>query len=374
MRIAFILDDAIDRPGGVQTYILAVTWWLAGQGHEVELVAAGEIPRGYPVTHHRIPNMPTMRINGTDIGIAVPVGLGDFMRRLREGYFDVLHLQFPQSFAISRRAMRQTHPRTSIVASYHTVPYTRLDRLALMALARSLRRYTSKVDLFLPTSKIAHHWLATAFAVGGPILPPALAMGPWTADRHLDESRPIVFLGRLAPRKGCDILIKAYASLAREGGVKLPPMHIIGRGSSERKLRALVARLGLSGQIDFLGLVSESVKLKLLASAGLAVYPSLGGEGFGYVLVEALSLGVPVIAGNIEAYAETLAGAPGVLVDARAPEAVAEAIKALLSSCRADRCTEIRESRAHAAKFDIKLIGPMLLEHYAAIVSSRQRT
>lgn len=140
--------------------------------------------------------------------------------------------------------------------------------------------------------------------------------------------------------------------------MELPQLQIIGRGSCEQALRALVVQLGLSNKVEFFGLVPESDKFKLLESAEMAVYPSLGGEGFGYVLVETLSLGVPLIAGNIDAYAETLAGSPGVLVDTRSSRELAEAIKSLLRSSRASRLTAMRESIAHATAFDVERIGP----------------
>ncbi len=113
---------------------------------------------------------------------------------------------------------------------------------------------------------------------------------------QLRDTRNFLFLGRLHPKKGCDILLDAFASVRSNDS-----MSLIFAGPDqvgwEANLRRQVARLNLSEQVVFTGMLEGVMKQGALASAEAFVLPSHQ-ENFGISVVEALAAGVPVLISN----------------------------------------------------------------------------
>jgi len=110
---------------------------------------------------------------------------------------------------------------------------------------------------------------------------------PWF---HSREGAVIVGLGELTSRKGFDTLIRALAILKRKKPARL---FLMGKGRGREKLEKLSADLGLRDEVEFAGFKGNP--FPFLARADLFVQPSRY-EGFGMALLEALALGIPVVA------------------------------------------------------------------------------
>ncbi len=102
----------------------------------------------------------------------------------------------------------------------------------------------------------------------------------------------IVFLGRLVPEKGVQVLIDAMPYVLEKVGDAC--LLVAGQGPYEGELREKVEYWGLHGKIKFLGFLDDMGRNGLLAGADLAVFPSLY-EPFGIVALEAMAAGVPVV-------------------------------------------------------------------------------
>ncbi len=109
------------------------------------------------------------------------------------------------------------------------------------------------------------------------------------------ERRRLLFLGRIHPKKGLDLLLAAWsqaASAARD-------WQLVIAGPDERghlqTLREQARSLGLAGRVEFTGMVTGAARIQLLHSADLFVLPSRS-EGFPMSILEALACAVPVIA------------------------------------------------------------------------------
>lgn len=102
----------------------------------------------------------------------------------------------------------------------------------------------------------------------------------------------VLFLGRVHPKKGLDLLIPAFAR-AETGGAVLV---VAGPAEEayERELRGLVARHGLEGRVFFTGMLHGTERVRAYVDADLFVLPSHQ-ENFGVSVAEALAAGVPVI-------------------------------------------------------------------------------
>lgn len=121
-------------------------------------------------------------------------------------------------------------------------------------------------------------------------------------DFGIEVGRYILFLGRLVPEKGCHDLIAAYL----KSGIRLPLVIAGGSSHSDDYVRQLKARAAASSRIIFTGNVQGDLLHQLSAHAALFVLPSML-EGLPIVVLEMLSLGVPILASDIGPSREVLA-------------------------------------------------------------------
>jgi glycosyltransferase involved in cell wall biosynthesis len=112
---------------------------------------------------------------------------------------------------------------------------------------------------------------------------------------QLQGTRNLLFLGRLHPKKGCDLLIDAFAKLkAKDLSLILAGPDQIGW---EAELRRQAEHLNLSDRIVFTGMLEGEMKQGAFAAADAFILPSHQ-ENFGIAVVEALAAGIPVLISN----------------------------------------------------------------------------
>ena len=138
----------------------------------------------------------------------------------------------------------------------------------------------------------------------------------------------ILDVSRLEPHKNVGTLIKAY-TIARDKGVR-HKLVLVGKNSGNYEtLRALATSLGYGDDIFFMTYATDEELNALYAGADLFVFPSLN-EGFGLPLVEAMSMGVPIITSNTTALPEVI-GDAGITIDPLNVDQIADEIHRLLS-------------------------------------------
>lgn len=148
----------------------------------------------------------------------------------------------------------------------------------------------------------------------------------WPPRQAPPEGGPILFLGTVEPRKNLSGLLKAYASLVRSWP-ETPPLVIAGKAGAVASLMPADDSRLLEDRVRWTGYVTEAEKLDLYRRAVLLVLPSLD-EGFGLPALEAMTLGVPVVAARRGALPEVL-GEAAVFVEPDAPDSIATAIRAV---------------------------------------------
>lgn len=133
---------------------------------------------------------------------------------------------------------------------------------------------------------------------------------------RLAGHKTLLILGRMHPterQKGFDELLQALPAIRREtpGAVAI----LAGDGGDRARLEALAGKLGIADAVRFTGLVDEAEKADLYRLADAYVMPSYQ-EGFGFVHLEAMACGTPVVASNADGAREAVRkGALGVLID-----------------------------------------------------------
>ncbi|GAW95526.1 MULTISPECIES: glycosyltransferase family 4 protein [Colwellia] len=143
------------------------------------------------------------------------------------------------------------------------------------------------------------------------------------------NKKVILTVGRLQERKGQDMLIRAIPAIKQFTPNIL--YAIIGGGEEKLKLEQLVNELNLQDNVMFMSEVSDEEMIQAYQQCDLFVLPNrtVGKdiEGFGMVLVEAQSCGIPVIAGDSGGTAETMViGKTGFIVDCTEPQPIANKI------------------------------------------------
>lgn len=163
---------------------------------------------------------------------------------------------------------------------------------------------------------------------------------------------PLVLLpARLSPIKNHDLLIDAMAVLKEQGG-EMPLLCFVGddqgRTAYSKRLRARIDQMNLEKHIRLVGPCSDMPAA--LSMAALVVMPSKVPEGFGRVPVEAMAMGVPVIASNLGATRDTVAdGVTGWLLPPDDVGAWAAQIAQVLAMRQAQRESMAKAARARVA-------------------------
>jgi D-inositol-3-phosphate glycosyltransferase len=149
----------------------------------------------------------------------------------------------------------------------------------------------------------------------------------------LKDERIVLFVGRLEPLKGVDILINAAAIL--ESDVDCTVLIVGGDETAKTqvaKLRGLARSKGIEHRVAFVGAVDHAKLPQYYSAADICVVPSHY-ESFGLVAVEAMASGVPVVASRVGGLTGTIKdGETGYLIPWLCPEPFAERIELLLEN------------------------------------------
>ena len=160
--------------------------------------------------------------------------------------------------------------------------------------------------------------------------PPAAAEIERTRARFGDF---VLSIGILAPRKNFPSLIEALAPL---GQLRLV---LVGRaGDGEAGVKEAIERCGMAKRVDWMASVPHAELVHLLGAARACAVPSLY-EGFGLTVLEAMACGTPVVCSNATSLPE-VAGDAALIVDARRPEALRDALERVVES--ADLAADLR--------------------------------
>ena len=118
---------------------------------------------------------------------------------------------------------------------------------------------------------------------------------------HLRGKRLLLFLGRVHEKKGCELLIEAFARLLRANASGAAPLHLVFGGPFEGdygdSLKAMISRAGIEAHVTWTGMLAGDLKWGAFYSAEAFVLPSHQ-ENFGIAIAEALACGVPVLISN----------------------------------------------------------------------------
>lgn len=383
MKILDLGEFYSERGGGVRSYATALMEAAAEREHDVVLVAPGpkdsdERVRGGRVLRYRAPRMP---YDGT---YHLPYRLGLMRRWVRQLAPDVLQLSSPYLPWLAAHELRgpvRSYVYHSDPIGAYVTPFTERWPSPLRAAAmdvawRWMRRVCNSCDVTVVAGDWLQHELerqgvervrSVPFGIAHSRFDPALradAAALWS-DTGAAPIVRLLIAGRLAVEKRQAELVRAIAKLAETRRVCLL---VLGDGPEAPRLRRLAERV-LPGT-RFLPFTRDAGEYaRILASADVLVHGSRC-ETYGFVLVEALASGTPLVVPDAGGAARLAGGDAQVSYAPDAgPEEIAAAIATLLDRPRAStRCAARRAAERHPSRrqhFD------RLFELYADLLASR---
>jgi phosphatidyl-myo-inositol alpha-mannosyltransferase len=241
------------------------------------------------------------------------------MRRVLESEgFDLLHLHEPMTPTPCIAALAFWDGPT--VATHHASGDLGWMRIALPVWGFLADRIDRRIAVSAQARESAQRWLPGEYEIvpNGVLIPDDVDAG--------GREHHVVFAGRQEARKGLDVLLRAWPETRRRTGARLRIA-----GADPLAVRLLLTRLRVSDEgIDVLGFLSQADLTAELASAKALVAPSVGGESFGMVLTRAFACATPVVASDIPGYRDVMTPETSVAVPPGDPDALADAIAALL--------------------------------------------
>jgi phosphatidyl-myo-inositol alpha-mannosyltransferase len=366
VKIALVCPYDWALPGGVQVHVRNLAEQLAAD-HEVRVLTPASAPPDEPWVHGVGGPVP-LRFNRS----VAPVSLSPLTaRRVRRALDDfsphVVHVHEPLVPAVSLAA--SAFGPKPVVGTFHA--WSEASR-AYRAVAPLGRRVAQRLDARIAVSPAAQQYAGEALGIplgAFRVIPNGVDAERYAAAEPLadlvDPERPLLlFVGRLEPRKGLDVAIRAFLRLR----VSMPRVRlcVVGEGAERERCQHMVPP-SIRPDVLFVGRVSHADLPRYHASADVFVAPNTTGESFGMVLLEAMAAGLPVVASDIAGFRGVVKdGRQGRLVPAGNAFALADGVAALLDNPQLRRAMAA-EGRATAAEHAWPLVARRILAVYQSV-------
>lgn len=305
MRVCVVYDCLFPLTvGGAERWYRNLAERLAREGHEVTYLTRRQWPRSRP------PSVPGVEI----VAVSPPgdlytrsgrrrilppllFGVGVLWHLLRHGRrYDVVHTASFPYFSVLAAAAARARGRYRLVVDWHEVwsrDYWRSYLGPLGVVGWAVQRLCARVDHeSFCFSRLHAERLRTIAPRTRPLVLRGEYAGP-TEPRGPKPAEPVVvFAGRHIPEKRVPLLVEAFAIVARHD--RELRLEILGDGPERGRVEEAVERHDLRGRVELPGFVAPQEVDQRLGRALCMVLPSMR-EGYGMVVVEAASRGVPSI-------------------------------------------------------------------------------
>ncbi len=329
MKIGIVVPFSWSFWGAVVEHAELQAAALEELGHEVRLIMGNDPPGQFTrVLHPRVGRHGDPPANVIPVGRSVIVPANGSLpnivlsprtyrrlhRTLTEERFDVLHLHEPMTPAICTAVLVMA--RTPLVGTFHASGELGWLRFGAPVWGFLMDRIDYRIAVSERARVSQSRWLPGEYEVlpNGVLVPESAPAG--------EREHRVVFAGRQEPRKGLQVLLRAWPEIHRRSGLRLTVA-----GADPLAVRLLLTRLGVSDEgLDVVGFLSQDELTKTLLGAKALVAPSLGQESFGMVLTRAFACALPVVASDIPGYREVVDPVTSVTIHPGDPRALAEAV------------------------------------------------
>lgn len=358
MRVGLVCPYSLTVPGGVQGQVLGLGRSLRAAGIEARVLAPCDGPPPESWVTPLGNSLPTGD-NGSMAAIAPdPPASLRVLRALRDEHFDVVHVHEPLAPGPGMTAMLVS--RSPLVATFHRSGDSGWVRATRRLCDWGLRHASVRVAV----SEEAKSTAAALFPADYEVLWNGIETGRYEVAEPWPAVRPtVLFVGRHEERKGLAVLVEALSMMDPEVG-----LWVAGQGPDTDRLKRMTAA---NPAIEWLGRIGEEEKVRRLRGAQVVCAPSLHGESFGVVLLEAMAAGTPLVASDIPGYRQVARpGADARLVAPGDPSALAKALTAALDepAVSADLAAS---GRRRAEEFSMDSLARAYLAVYERVIDRR---
>ncbi|MBC7784022.1 MAG: glycosyltransferase family 4 protein [Burkholderiales bacterium] len=381
MNIALFASDYYPSVGGVQEVVRQTARALRSAGDNPlvfsnrwpKSLPASEMLDGVAVRRHvfRVPGESTKQRIGTII--AGPWTLGQICRQLRKHQSQVIHIHCVSSNAYYavRAARRLGLPLVLTIHGELSMDATGLFKRSEFArnnLAEAIRQADVITACSQNALSEAETFYGSALGARARVVYSGVRVADFEQGVPYKHPRPYVLgIGRLAPQKGFDVLLRSFAQRADIHGNH--DLILAGEGPDQAMLVALAAELGVTNRVKFFGPANREQAVQLFSGATVVATPSRQ-EAMGIVNLEAMASGVALVSTRVGGIPEiVIDGKTGLLVEPGSSDQLADALARLLAD-PALRASLADAGRARAAEFDWSRIN----EQFRGIYSSLLKT
>jgi len=357
VRIGLVAPYSLTIPGGVQGQVMGLARALRTQGHEVRVLAPCDgAPPDVGVTP--LGNSVPLATNGSVAPIApdLPCALRT-IRALRDEAFDVVHLHEPLVPGPTLTALLFCDG--PLVGTFHRAGPSSAYELLRPLVAHLSRRLSLRCAVSEDARATAEGALGGHYELvfNGIEVGRFAKASPWPTD-----GPTVLFIGRHEPRKGLSTLLEAFARLPRS-----THLWVAGDGP---QTAALKAATDSEARVEWLGRICDDEAASRLRGADVLCAPSIHGESFGVVLLEAMAAHTPIVATDLPGYREVAhPGCHAVMVPPGDPEALAGALRQVLFEPGvAVRLADVAEARA--LEFGMDRLADRYVELYQRTLES----
>lgn len=308
MKIGLVCPYNLFKGGGVQECVWATYAELTKRGHDVRIITPR--PRGVsePPNEHVLfvgngADVKTVFHTTAQVSVALRNEVIDEL--LQREAFDVLHFHEPWISIVSRQILSRSTARN--IATFHAkLPGTVMSRTLEKVAAPYMKAILKHLDELTAVSDAAAEYVRSITHAPVRIIPNGIDVAKYGGykPKKTSQAETILYIGRLERRKGLKYLLRATRELQRSH----PKARLLlaGDGTDRRELENYSQEIGV--KVQFLGFVDEQTKLELFKTSSVFCSPARYGESFGIVLLEAMSSGLPLVAGDNSGYSGVLTG------------------------------------------------------------------
>jgi len=357
-RVGMICPYSLTVHGGVQEQVLGLARVLRQRGVDVRVIGPSDGPPPDVGITTVGASLPTAA-NGSIAPIApdLPAQIR-LIKALWNEDFDVLHLHEPLAPGIGiTSVLMQAAP---MVGTFHAAGQSSAYRWV----NRGCRALRSRLSIACAVSAeaeaLASQWLGGDYerVFNGIDVPYYANAAPTPTN-----GPTVLFVGRHEERKGLRVLLEAAKHLPAD-------VHIWVASDGD-ETAALKRDFAGDGRIEWLGRLSSQEKASRMAGASVFCAPSLGGESFGIVLLEAMSASTPIVASDITGYANVARnGTDALLVEPGDPVALAASLRtALTGGVEID--TKVERGNERAQQLSMQALADLYIDMYERAVAQR---
>jgi phosphatidylinositol alpha-mannosyltransferase len=352
-----ICPYSLSIPGGVQAQVMGLSRELRSMGVEVRVLAPCDGPPPATFVTPLGNSLPTAA-NGSIAPLApdLPCQLRT-IRALADEEFDVLHLHEPFLPGPPQTALLlRTAP---IIATFHSAG----ESASYKYLRRPIQRAAENLDHRVAVSKDARELVHRYIGGEYEILYNGVELDQIRGTPAVDAPGPTIFFcARHEERKGLDVLLRALQLLPAD-----VTLWVAGTGPDTDRLKAEYAH---DSRVVWLGRPTDPEKFARLKGADVFCAPSLHGESFGVVLIEAMAAGTAIVASSLDGYRNVATdGVDAVLVEPGDAEDLAKALAEVLANPRL-RAQLTAAGERRAEDFSMTTLAQHYRRHYERLAAA----